>query len=117
MTAQGQMSHGGVEKSWEGGEPNKSGLDIRVASALSLQHDQSQPSTDKHGAEEVLARQKGTGKDAVHLAGGDREPSDSVNRVASRARVRKSRALILSAIRRHLADHAAYFPIRWLLDW
>ena len=94
------------------------GLDIRDVSALSFQHVQKlQPSTDKRGAEKVLARRKGARENTLHLARGDTEHSDFVDRVAIRGGVRTSRALVLSAIRRHLAYHAAYFPIRRLLDW
>ena len=64
-----------------------------------------------------MARRKGVRENAVHLAGGDREHSDLVDRVASRPSVRKPRALVFSAIRRHLAHHASYFLIERLPDW
>jgi hypothetical protein len=98
--------------------PCRTGLDIRNASALSFQHVQGQqPGTDKRDAEEVLARRESARENTVHLPGFDREHSDLVNRDAGRAGFQKSRALVLSAIRRRLAHHAAYFPLRRLPGW
>ena len=64
-----------------------------------------------------MARRKGARENTVHFAGGDREHSDLVNRLASSGGVRKSWALVLSAIRRRLAHHAAYCPLRRLPGW
>src|ERR1035438_6006870 len=55
--------------------------------------------------------------DLVHLAGGVGEYSDLVDRVASSAGVRISRAPVLSAIPRHLAHHAAHFSARRVFNW